>query len=281
MKKLFKILIWISFCIIFVGPVNADVEQNLLSTIKLPHPVKDMDITEDGEKICVLDNQGKISIYNRFGELMHELFVGEEIDRIKVGSEGDELFLYDTTKSVIKIVDLVFIYDIDISGSPYKGPADAAVTVVVFSDFQCPYCARVANFMEDILKLYPKQVKYVFKQYPLASHHFAATAAQASVAAQDQGKFWEFHDLLFKNYNRLNDQIIEEISSTLKLDKTVFEKKMNASKTNEKVRSDKQEGREIGVTGTPAVFVNGKKMDRNSFENIKSAIEAEFLELPK
>ena len=277
MKVTRCILILIFFCVLFVLPVNAGVEQHVVSTIRLSQSVIDMDVSKNSEKIFVLNEQGKVLIYDRTGALENEISVGDKVSGFKIGSNGDALFLYSKDKSMIEVVDLVFVYDINVLGSPYKGPVDAPVTVVVFSDFQCPYCARVANFMDEILLQYPKEVKYVFKHYPLTSHEFAATAAHAAVAAQDQGKFWEFHDLMFKNFNRLNQQIVEDISKALKLDSNVFKDKIQAPETIAKVRSDKQEGREAGVRGTPALYVNGKKVERNSFENILSAIRAEMV----
>ena len=286
MKKICLILM-LSFCwMASGGGAHAEIEEHLLSTIKLSGPVKDMDVTEDGEKICVLDDKGNVVIYNRLGDLLYAFGAGENIGRIKFGPSndlflGNELFLYDTSTSVIKILDMLYVHDIDISGSPHEGPVDAPVTVVVFSDFQCPYCAKVANFMKEIVNRHPKEVKYVFMQYPLTSHKFAPYAARASYAAQDQGKFWEFHDLLFNNYNRLNKEIIEEIRSALQLEKEAFEKKMNSPETDKKIKSDKEQGIAIGVTGTPAVFVNGKKVKRNNFSAIQFAIQAELDKKPK
>lgn len=119
---------------------------------------------------------------------------------------------------------------------------------------------------------YPKQVKIVFKHFPLRNHAFAYKAAQAAVAAQQQGKFWPFHDLLFKQYSRINDQRIDEIGKLLKLDMSQFKKAMNAADTLTRINGDLANGREAGVGGTPTVFINGVKLKNRTVAGFEQAI---------
>jgi protein-disulfide isomerase len=144
---------------------------------------------------------------------------------------------------------------------------------VVFSDFQCPYCARIGAVIDRVRNAYPDKVKSFFKNFPLSSHKFGLTAAKAAVAADAQGKFWEFHDLLYQNYNRLNDQKIDDIRLSLNLDAAKFKKAMDAPETMARVLREKQEGEDAGVRGTPSVFVNGRKVRRPNFDGIKKAVE--------
>jgi len=130
--------------------------------------------------------------------------------------------------------------------------------------------------LEQVLGQYPKEVKLVYKNFPLQNHKFAMKAATAAMAADGQGKFWEFHDLLFRDYNRLNDQKIREIAKTLGLDEKAFEKKMADPGIVQKIRQDYMDGVNAGVTGTPTIFVNGKLLRNRSPEGFKEIIDREL-----
>ena len=132
-----------------------------------------------------------------------------------------------------------------------------------------------------MLEKYPRDVKVVFKNFPLSSHRFALKAAAAALAAERQGKFWEFHDRLFENYNRLNDQTIGQIASALNLDLVEFEKSMRDPAIEEKIRQDVYDGRQAGVNSTPSVFINGRRLRNRSLEGFQEAIEKELQRLGK
>jgi protein-disulfide isomerase len=132
-----------------------------------------------------------------------------------------------------------------------------------------------------VLEKYPKDVKVVFKNFPLSSHRYALKAAAAAMAAERQGKFWEFHDRLFENYNRLNDQTIGQIASALNLDLVEFEKSMRDPAIEEKIRQDVYDGRQAGVNSTPSVFINGRRLRNRSLEGFQEAIEKELQRLGK
>ena len=127
-----------------------------------------------------------------------------------------------------------------------------------------------------MIEKYPNDVKIVFKHFPLRSHRYSEKAARASVAADRQGKFWEFHDKLFDNYKNLNDQKIYEFIRDLKLDRKKFEKDWKNPVVDAKVESDQREGSKIGVRGTPTVFVNGRRLRKRSMEGISFLIDDEL-----
>ena len=127
-----------------------------------------------------------------------------------------------------------------------------------------------------MLKKYPDKVKLVFKNFPIRSHKYAVKAATAALAADRQEKFWEFHDMLFENYNRLNDQKIQEIAGLLGLDETEFKKQQQSQAITERVRQDFEEGIRLGVRGTPTVFINGKKVRERSMRQMETIIEKEL-----
>ena len=128
--------------------------------------------------------------------------------------------------------------------------------------------------LEQLLEKYPTELRVVFKNFPIRSHKYAFTSAMAALAAGQQGKFWEFHDELFKNYNRLNDQKIQEIVKQLNLDQTKFNEDTKSPVEAARVRQDYEEGIRLGVRGTPTVFINGKQFrKKRSMKNMEAVID--------
>jgi protein-disulfide isomerase len=132
-----------------------------------------------------------------------------------------------------------------------------------------------------VLEKYPHDVKVVFKNFPLRNHRFAMKAAIAALAAQSQGKFWEFHDLLYQNYKQLSDQKIQEIAQEVGLNLEEFEKKINDPATARQVGQDLLEGQEIGVRGTPTVYINGIRLKNRSLYGFEEAIDRQLEKLGK
>jgi len=133
--------------------------------------------------------------------------------------------------------------------------------------------------LEQVLEKYPRKVKLVFKNYPLRNHKFAEPAAIAAHAAGKQGRFWEFHDLLFKNYNRLNAQKVEQIARQLDLDLTRFEKDQKDPRIKALIRRDLSDASRAGVRGTPAVYINGRFLRNRSLSGFRDIIEKELKKL--
>ena len=134
---------------------------------------------------------------------------------------------------------------------------------------------------EQVLEQYPQDVKVVYKNFPIRSHTFAMKAAIAALAAGAQGKFWEFHDLLFKNYNQLSDQKIQEIAQKVGLNMEEYEKKKNDPAIEQKVNQDFSDGRQAGVRGTPTIFINGIRLKDRSLEGFQAAIERQLEKIGK
>ena len=135
--------------------------------------------------------------------------------------------------------------------------------------------------LEQVLEKNPENVKFVFKNYPLRNHKFAMKAAVAALAARSEGKFWEFHDELYKNYNKLSDQKIREIALGLGFDQAEFEKKMNDPRITAMIRQDLQDGAQAGVRGTPTIFINGRRLKNRSLQGFQAAIDKELQRLGK
>lgn len=128
-----------------------------------------------------------------------------------------------------------------------------------------------------MLKKYPDKVRLVFKNFPIRSHKFAIKAAAAALAAEPLGKFWEFHDTLFDNYNQLNDEKIQEIVGIVGLDETKFKEKQKNPAITQRIRLDYEEGIRIGVRGTPTIFINGKIVRDRNLKSMEAIIEKELL----
>ena len=150
---------------------------------------------------------------------------------------------------------------ISTTGDPVAGPATAKLTIVEFSDFQCPYCSKVVSYVKEVEKQFPKDVKVIFKQFPLDSHSEAEMAAEAALAAQAQGKFWEMHDLIYAGFPNLNRELVDGYAQKLKLDMNRFNSELASHKYQARVVSEEKEGEAAGVAGTPTFFFNGKKFN--------------------
>ncbi len=167
------------------------------------------------------------------------------------------------------------VHQVKVDGSPSKGAADAKVTIVEFSDFQCPYCSRVGPTLARLLDEYPEDVRIVYKHLPLSFHKQALPAAKASMAADRQGKFWEFHDELFKVQRQLTDEKFMEIAGQLGLDMKKFEQDYKSAEVATQVAQDMSEARRLGVTGTPGFFVNGRFLSgARPYESFKEMVDA-------
>ena len=164
-------------------------------------------------------------------------------------------------------------WDINIGSSYSKGPKDAPVVIVEWSDFQCPFCSQAAELVHQILEAYPNDVLFVFKNYPLPFHQMAMPAAKAAVAAGKQGKFFEMHDLLFKNQKELSPEKFIAFATELKLNMDQFKKDQDSPETAAFITGEMKEAGDVGVRGTPSFFIDGKQPAGRSFELYKSIID--------
>ena len=141
---------------------------------------------------------------------------------------------------------------------PARGPADAPIVIISFSDYQCPFCKRAEPTIDAVLAKYPTQVRQVFRHLPLdALHPQARPAAIAAVCAENQGKFWEYHAQLFENQQALGNEELLKYSTAVGLDETAFKTCLQSAEAAERVQVDTDAARSIGITGTPAFLING------------------------
>jgi protein-disulfide isomerase len=195
-----------------------------------------------------------------------------------------EAVIQEHVKQLAEKRDIVYLLEpdrVDLSAedSPSDGPADAPITVVEFSDFECGYCRRVVDTLDQVKENYGDQVRIVFRHFPLGSHPNAQKAAEASMCANDQGKFWPMHDLLFAEQSSLDVESLKKKADRLGLERAAFVDCLDSSKYGEKVRSDMEAGKSAGVRGTPALFVNGISVPGGAvpYERLAAAIDDELM----
>ncbi len=183
------------------------------------------------------------------------------------------------TKHQARILMDVARVQVSEGDSPSKGPKQAPVTIIEFSDFECPFCSRVLPTLQEALSTYGNQIRLVFRQFPLNSiHPKAQKAAEASLCAHEQGKFWEMHDNMFADQRKLDIADLKAKASALGLDTAKFDACLDSSKYADQVAKDLADGMAAGVTGTPAMFVNGRFLNGAvPFAELERIIDDELL----
>lgn len=166
------------------------------------------------------------------------------------------------------------MFDIAIDDRPWRGGVNAAVTIVEFTDFECPSCAATQPVLEELAKEFGDKVKLVARNFPLDQHKHAFKAAEAAEAAREQGKYWEYVAILFANQKALEVDKLKEYAAQLGLDRRKFDAALDSGKFSVRVKSDLVDGDKIGVDSTPTVFINGKRARERTRDALKTAIEA-------
>ena len=153
----------------------------------------------------------------------------------------------------------VFRVAVPVDGAPFKGPAKAPVTIVEFSDFHCPFCRRVIPTLAQLESQYGEKIKLVFRDFPIESLHPGATKAhEAARCANEQGKFWSYHDKLFAGPSNSSPELFKGLAKELGLDAVAFDTCLGSGKYQAAIKQDIEEGNRVGVSGTPAFFINGR-----------------------
>lgn len=192
----------------------------------------------------------------------------------QVSREADQTLAADQTSAATQQTRVVRV---NTTGRPFLGPEDAPVTIVEFTDYQCPFCGRhTRQTLPRLLDEYQGEIRYVIRNFPITSiHPEAAGAAVAAECAHEQGRFWEYHDLLFSNQADLERDSLKRYAVEAGLDPETFDPCLDSNATVDLVSLDFSEGRDYGVTGTPTFFINGQKLDGAlPFASFKILIDA-------
>jgi len=157
----------------------------------------------------------------------------------------------------------------------------APVTIVAFTDYQCPSCAAIHPALERLVKEYGDKVRLVMRDFPLTKHGEAFKAAEAAEAAREQGRYWEYIQILMRNQSALSLDKLKDYASELALDRARFDRALESGKFAEIVQRDIEEGMKLGVNATPTVFINGRRVSAKSYDELKANVEAAFKALPQ
>ncbi len=172
--------------------------------------------------------------------------------------------------------------NLDIAKAPVKGARDAKVTVVIFSDFQCPFCSRAVPTLKALEEQYPGKLRFAFKHQPLPFHDKARLAAAASMAAAEQGKFWQYHDLLFAHQAELDRASLEKYAQEAGLNVATFKAALDANRYEAALTADVNEAQRAGVNGTPTFFINGRRLvGAQPVDAFKAIIDDELAKVGK
>ena len=226
----------------------------------------DIAISLNGRRVFALTETGGLLIYAPDGRLEARVPMAAGTDILQATPREDVILVGNSREKTLKVITLDFLQTIDTRGLPARGPADAPLELVVFSDFECPSCAGLASALEQISAEHPGKVREVFMNYPLRSH------PNSWAAAGRQGRFWEFHDALFDNYNQLSPQKINDIARDLKLDVARLNQEMNHPEVTAALKRDMAEAARLNVGGTPTVFVNGRILRDHSLESLQALV---------
>lgn len=170
------------------------------------------------------------------------------------------------------------IYQISTDDQPTKGAQTAAVTIVEFTDYQCPSCAATFPVLERLIEEYGGKVRLVVRDFPLEQHLDALKAAEAAEGAREQGKYWEYVALLMRNQSALGTEQLKAYASQLSLDRKRFDEALDSGKFADKVQRDMRDGLKYGVNATPSIFVNGRLVNERTYETLKAVIDAKLKE---
>ncbi len=158
-------------------------------------------------------------------------------------------------------------------GAYTKGNPNAKTVLVEFSDFQCPACLAAKPTLDSILGKHKENLLFSYRNFPLDQHPFSHKAALTAESAGLQGKYWEMYDLLFANQAKFSDALFPELAKQLSLDMTKFEQDTNSTTLKDKITADLQDGTKFGVNSTPSFFLNGKKLELSSFDDLAKAVD--------
>jgi len=235
-------------------PTDAEIDQMAQNMSRGQMPT-------EPEKILALKNQARQYLSSQRRTMQENQVYGQLMQKYPV-----QVALLPPPQPTVQIS---FTKD-----NPSKGPKDAPVTILEFTDYECPWCARSQEPLKAAIKANEGKVKVVSRHYPLPMHSRAVPAAVAAVCAQEQGKFWPMHEKLFANQQALGDADFKRYAKDLGLNAGKFEKCLSSEKAAKQVQTDMQDGQRYGVRGTPTFFVNGQRANFNQLgEMIKAELE--------
>lgn len=233
----------------------------------------DMAIKFINENLVKPNTTATFVAVEEFGDMYNVTisYQGSETD-VFITKDGSYLFLSSPLNISTKLQEeseQPSEAEVSVDDDPQKGPSDAKVTIIEFSDFQCPYCKKAEPTLKQIFDEYGSNVRLVFRDFPLSFHQYAQKASEASECAYEQGKYWEYHDVLYEKQDALDVASLKQYAKDLGLDSAKFDSCLDSGKYASEVQKDFQDGQAAGVSGTPSFFILDE--NGNVVENIVGA----------
>jgi protein-disulfide isomerase len=239
-----------------------------------PIPTKPVDIAQslDNKKVFILGADSKVYIFTPDGKQLGALPVDSGVNAIDIAARGEMLYLVNDKTKTYTAIDVSFNQKIDINGAPMRGAENAPVTLVLFSDFECPWCGKLEPTLAELLTKNPDKLRIVFKHLPLPMHQQAEPAALAAIAAQKQGKFWEMHDALFQTTN-WTPTVIDETAQRVGLNMAQYKADVASQEVQMQLAKDKADAQAADVVATPSMFVNGRPARDRSLPTLQKMVD--------
>lgn len=239
-----------------------------------PIPAKPVDIAQslDNKKVFILGADSKVYIFTPDGKQLGALPVDSGVNAIDIAARGEMLYLVNDKTKTYTAIDVSFNQKIDVTGAPVRGAENAPVTLVLFSDFECPWCGKLEPTLAELLTKNPDKLRIVFKHLPLPMHQQAEPAALAAIAAQKQGKFWEMHDALFQTTN-WTPTVIDETAQRIGLNMAQYKADVSGPEVQTQLAKDKADAQAADVVATPSMFVNGRPARDRSLPTLQKMVD--------
>lgn len=236
-------------------------------------PAKPLDLVQslDNKKVFILTADAKVYIFTPDGKQLGVVPVDPNVSAIDIAPRGEMLYLVNQKTNTYSALDISFSQKLDITGAPVRGRVDAPVTLVLFSDFECPWCGRLEPVLAELLAQNADKLRIVFKNLPLPMHQWAEPSALAAIAAQKQGKFWEMHDALFQTTN-WTATTIEEIAQRVGLNMDQFHADLANPQTQAQLEKDRSDAQAAEVNSTPSMFINGRPVRDRSLPSLQKMV---------
>jgi len=256
------------------GPfqVSGGLGWSLRATWDLPAKPLSIVQAKDARRVFVLCEDAKVRIFSTNGRKEGELPVGPDVRGIEVAPDGESLYLLSGDKKRVTVVDMVLAKTIDLVGAPVLGAAEAPVTLVVFSDFECPWCIKEFPVLQKLLAQNKDKLRIVFKHFPLPTHPQAEAAALAAIAAQMQGRFWPMHDALFAGLP-WTPETIRSAALKAGLEMELFKLDQAGPEATARLAKDRKDARLAGVASVPALFINGYPAKSRTLASLQSMVD--------
>ncbi len=253
---------------------GAEVDLQLQHKVRFESTPLSVAASADGKTVAVLTAKGEVEIFSHTGDRKAVIKVSPRSSGLAMSSGGRKLFVIDSEGKNLQMLTLEYILNLKTTNRPFRGPENAQVVIVEFADHECPFCARVEPLLEQILDKYPDQVKLVYKFLPLTSiHKRAMKAAEAALAAERQGKFWEYSKELLKIHDSLSENNLVATAEKIGLDIERFARDRKDPRLVKIIREDMQEAKKNQIHSIPSFFVNGRRLKRYSPEGFEAAVQ--------